>query len=120
LLAVLSWADTAASTFGRLFSQYRYNPRLPRRFGPIPFAASKSLAGFIAAWVTGFCVALIYYGDIGGPGGGHVRGGEDAWRVLDWKRGVFVTGMIVGGSAAVTEALGELVSRRSRFIEIFC
>ena len=57
--------------------------------------------------MTGFCVALIYYGDIGGPGGGEVRGGEDAWRVLDWKRGVFTTGMIVGGSAAVTEALGE-------------
>lgn len=39
-----------------------------------------------------------------------IRGGEDAWRVLDWKRGVFVTGMIVGGSAAVTEALGKLSS----------
>jgi len=74
-------------------------------FGLIPFSSSKSLAGFLAAWATGFVVAVGYYG--GGPGGGVSRGGHVDWRVLEWKRGVFVTGQMVGMVAAVTEALGE-------------
>ncbi|KAL7415560.1 hypothetical protein BDY24DRAFT_381517 [Mrakia frigida] len=104
-ILILSWADTAASSFGRLCSAFRYNPRLPRRvfFGLIPFSSSKSLAGFLAAWATGFVVAVGYYG--GGPGGGVSRGGHVDWRVLEWKRGVFVTGQMVGMVAAVTEAL---------------
>jgi hypothetical protein len=58
--------------------------------------------------MTGFVVAVGYYG--GGPGGGVSRGGHVDWRVLEWKRGVFVTGVMVGTCAAVTEALGEFAS----------
>ncbi|KAI9438265.1 hypothetical protein H4582DRAFT_2111682 [Lactarius indigo] len=46
----LSWADTAASTFGRLWGSR--TPPLPARvpFLGLPLAARKSLAGFLAAW----------------------------------------------------------------------
>lgn len=57
----LSWADTAASTFGRLWG--RYTPPLPARV-PIlglPLAPRKSLAGFIAASVTGAVTAVGFW-----------------------------------------------------------
>jgi diacylglycerol kinase (CTP) len=58
----LSWADTAASTIGRLFGSY--TPALPRRvpFLRLPFAARKSLAGFLAASLTGALVAMGFWG----------------------------------------------------------
>lgn len=58
----LSWADTAASTFGRMFG--RYTPPLPSRV-PIlglPFAPRKSLAGFIAGSLAGAAVAAGFWG----------------------------------------------------------
>jgi diacylglycerol kinase (CTP) len=58
----LSWADTAASTFGR---PYRSNTRkLPARlpFLRLPLAPRKSLAGFTAATITGTAVALEFWG----------------------------------------------------------
>lgn len=108
----LSWADTSASTIGRLFSHSRYNPKLPRRifFNIIPIARSKSLIGFLAAWFTGLCIGVGYYGGIDEYGGGRSRGGAVDWRVLEWKRGVALTGMMVGAVAAVTEALGQFPS----------
>lgn len=101
----LSWADTAASTLGRLFSRTPYNLPLPRTLFGLPIAPSKSVVGFLAAWITGTAVAVGYYG--GGPGGGESRGGKVDWRVLEWRRGVAITGTMVGFVAAVTEALGE-------------
>lgn len=58
----LSWADTAASTIGRLFGPY--TPALPRRVPllGLPFSPRKSLAGFIAASLTGACVAVGFWG----------------------------------------------------------
>ncbi|KAL1978427.1 hypothetical protein VTN31DRAFT_1286 [Thermomyces dupontii] len=50
---LLSWCDTAASTFGRLYG--RYTPRLRR---------GKSLAGTLAAWVTGVITATLFWGVI--------------------------------------------------------
>lgn len=50
---LLSWCDTAASTFGRLYG--RYTPRLRR---------GKSLAGTLAAWVTGVITAALFWGVI--------------------------------------------------------
>ncbi|CED84890.1 Predicted ER membrane protein [Phaffia rhodozyma] len=104
-ILILSWADTAASTIGRLLSKSKYNPRLPARvcFGLIPLSPNKSLAGFVAAWMTGLIVAVGYYG--GGPGGGGSRGGQVDWRVLEWRRGVAFTGSFVGCVAAYVEAL---------------
>lgn len=104
-ILILSWVDTAASTLGRLASsKTNLNLALPRRLFGLPIAPSKSVVGFLAAWATGTAVAVGYYG--GGPGGGESRGGKVDWRVLEWRRGVAVTGTMVGFVAAVTEALG--------------
>jgi diacylglycerol kinase (CTP) len=48
---LLSWCDTAASTFGRLYG--RYTIRLRR---------GKSLAGSLAAWVVGGLTAAAFWG----------------------------------------------------------
>ncbi|MCJ1322036.1 hypothetical protein MMC15_007381 [Xylographa vitiligo] len=48
---LLSWCDTAASTFGRLYG--RYTPRLRR---------GKSLAGSAAAAIVGIAAAGLFYG----------------------------------------------------------
>lgn len=48
---LLSWCDTAASTFGRLWG--RYTPRIRR---------NKSLAGSLAAFLTGVATSYFFYG----------------------------------------------------------
>lgn len=48
---LLSWCDTAASTFGRLYG--RYTPRL---------RPGKSLAGTFAAWFVGVVTAAAFWG----------------------------------------------------------
>lgn len=48
---LLSWCDTAASTFGRIFG--RYTVRLRR---------GKSLAGTLAAWGVGVLTAATFWG----------------------------------------------------------
>ena len=61
----LSWCDTTASTFGRMFGPL--TPPLPRSLPllpssiriPLPFARRKSTAGFLAASLTG---AMIVFG----------------------------------------------------------
>ncbi len=50
-ILLLSWCDTAASTFGRLYG--RYTPRLRR---------GKSLAGSIAAALVGAGTAVAFWG----------------------------------------------------------
>lgn len=55
----LSWADTAASTFGRLWG--RYTPPLPSHILGLPLAPRKSLAGFIAAAVTGAAIVFSFW-----------------------------------------------------------
>ncbi|KII91454.1 hypothetical protein PLICRDRAFT_89738 [Plicaturopsis crispa FD-325 SS-3] len=59
-IIILSWADTAASTFGRMLGR-RTGP-LPRRILGLPFAARKSLAGFMAATLTGALIAVGFWG----------------------------------------------------------
>ena len=56
----LSWADTNASTFGRLWG--KKTKALPRRFLGLPFAPRKSLAGFAAASLTGTLTAVAFWG----------------------------------------------------------
>lgn len=53
-ILLLSWCDTAASTFGRLWG--RYTPQIRR---------GKSLAGSIAACVTGILTAAVWWGVLG-------------------------------------------------------
>lgn len=52
-ILLLSWCDTAASTFGRLYG--RYTIRLRR---------GKSLAGSLAAFLTGTIIAFVFWGYI--------------------------------------------------------
>jgi len=61
-ILILSWADTAASTFGRLWG--RYTPALPKTLLGLPLAPRKSLAGFLAASITGGLAAAAFWGYI--------------------------------------------------------
>lgn len=64
----LSWADTAASTIGRLWGAY--TPPLPRSipiiplipFLRLPLAPRKSFAGFLASAFTGAVIAVGFWG----------------------------------------------------------
>ncbi|GAA5850311.1 hypothetical protein JCM8547_001827, partial [Rhodosporidiobolus lusitaniae] len=53
----LSLCDTTASVFGRLFG--RYTPKLP--FAGTLFGAKKSLAGTVAAVVTGTAASYVFW-----------------------------------------------------------
>ncbi|KAJ7733135.1 hypothetical protein B0H16DRAFT_1665107 [Mycena metata] len=80
-ILILSWADTAASTIGRMYGPRTAplpssislawlpaweNPRgAPRRL-KTPFAPRKSTAGFMAACVAGAAVALAFWWGVGG------------------------------------------------------
>ncbi|KAK0555565.1 Diacylglycerol kinase [Tilletia horrida] len=55
-IMTLSWADTAASLFGRIFGSF--TPPLPSP----PFASRKSLAGFLAAAAAGAGIAALFWG----------------------------------------------------------
>lgn len=55
-IIILSWCDTSASVFGRLFG--RYTPRLP--LSGTVFADRKSVAGSLAAVVTGCIQACVH------------------------------------------------------------
>jgi diacylglycerol kinase (CTP) len=59
-ILILSWADTSASTFGRLWG--KRTRALPRSFLGLPFAPRKSLAGFVAASLTGALTAAAFWG----------------------------------------------------------
>lgn len=113
----LSWADTAASTFGRLWGSL--TPPLPARLIGLPLAPRKSLAGFIAATVTGAAVAagfwlyiaplrdnLTWSWDTGVSStfsGTSVEGGE----VFRGFTGFAVVTLWAGLVSGVAEALGE-------------
>lgn len=116
----LSWSDTAASTIGRLLGSH--TPPLPAYlpFTNIPFAPRKSLAGFLAAALTGFLIGLSYWaggkrvdGGWGELWGGNVDltswSGEKlgGWAFLKEGWGRWATAGVLGIAGAVVEALGE-------------
>lgn len=92
----LSWADTTASTLGRLWG--RYTPPLPAHFPGLkflPFAPRKSLAGFLAATVTGALISIGFW-----------HQGSVEWEILN--KGIIgqgITAVVVGLGGAVVEAL---------------
>ncbi|KAI6041572.1 hypothetical protein EDC04DRAFT_2668910 [Pisolithus marmoratus] len=114
---ILSWADTAASTFGRLYGQY--TPRLPAR-SPIlglPLAPRKSLAGFIAAAITGAAVAVGFWSHLARlreqrpelswtweGGVGEAFADSDSKTLSGWT-GIATIGIATGLVTAVAEAL---------------
>jgi len=60
-ILLLSWADTAASIFGRLYGPK--TGKLPSRLlGFIPLLSRKSVAGSSAALLVGFLVSVIFWG----------------------------------------------------------
>ncbi|TFK21015.1 hypothetical protein FA15DRAFT_646236 [Coprinopsis marcescibilis] len=109
-ILILSWADTAASTFGRLYG--RNTPKLPER-SPVlglPFATRKSVAGFIASSITGACIAIGFWGYLA-PLRSSVQ--DTAWT---WEGGInnaggggllglAVIGIVAGLVSGVAEAL---------------
>lgn len=98
----LSWSDTTASTIGRLWG--KHTPPLPAHLPFVPairFAPRKSLAGFLAATITGVGICMGFWWN----------GSEGKWAVLDgsWA-GLGITAGVVGVGGAVVEALGESIA----------
>lgn len=110
-ILILSWADTAASTFGRLYgsSTRKLPARLP--IFRIPLAPRKSLAGFTAASITGALIAVGFWSLVapfrnGGrdvtwalEGGIRAAGHGGGWAALA------IIGLVAGVVSGVAEAL---------------
>lgn len=97
-ILTLSWSDTTASTIGRLWGTH--TPPLPSHFPGVKslrFAPRKSLAGFLAATVTGIVICIGFWW-----GGSNAR-----WSILDQHAGwgLGSTAVVVGLGGAVAEAL---------------
>jgi diacylglycerol kinase (CTP) len=116
---LLSWCDTAASTFGRLYG--RYTIRLRR---------GKSLAGSLAAWLVGTATALLFWGYFAprrgafynDQAGGFMFQGRLALpaqvtRFLGWKDDAGV----IGGQLAlgVMSVVTGLIASCSELIDLF-
>jgi diacylglycerol kinase (CTP) len=115
---LLSWCDTAASTFGRLYG--RYTIRLRR---------GKSLAGTLAAFATGIITAVMFWGWLAprtgtfpdDPPNGFMFQGQlglpiAATRYLGWNDG---SATISGGVAlAVMSIATGFIASVSEFIDI--
>lgn len=123
----LSWADTAASTVGRLFGSR--TPPLPRNIPVLrlPLAPRKSLAGFLAATVTGACIAVGFWGwaaplrnggaDVSWFWSGGVRSTSTFLNQFGYEgtglagaggwAGLGAIGLLAGLVSGVAEALGE-------------
>ena len=94
----LSWSDTTASTIGRLWG--RHTPPLPPHLPfvrAIKFAPRKSLAGFMAATVTGACICLGFWHN----------GSNGKWAVLESSVGFALTAVVVMAGPHVYVCLGE-------------
>ncbi|KAG2339125.1 hypothetical protein BDR05DRAFT_635290 [Suillus weaverae] len=114
----LSWADTAASTFGRLWGPL--TPPLPSRLLGLPLAPRKSLAGFIAASLTGAAVAAGFWAYIGpmrdnltwswdaGVSSTFSGGSAEGGKVFSGWAGLVVVTVCAGFVSGVAEALGSV------------
>ncbi|KAJ7100556.1 hypothetical protein C8R43DRAFT_1092312 [Mycena crocata] len=110
-ILILSWADTAASTLGRM-----YGPRTPPLPSSVslawlptwlPFAPRKSTAGFIAACTTGALVALVFWGGVAGVNGVQGTGAQTSparFGVVGWA-GLIALVACAGIVSGVAEAL---------------
>ncbi|KAF9651016.1 hypothetical protein BDM02DRAFT_3267535 [Thelephora ganbajun] len=120
-ILILSWADTNASTFGRLWG--RKTRTLPRNFLGLPFAPRKSLAGFVAASLTGALTAVAFWGwfaplvnrpevswtwidgfSASSTAGDHLKQGRGSLSFGGWM-GLGIIGIFAGLASGVAEAL---------------
>ncbi|KAI1616458.1 phosphatidate cytidylyltransferase [Exophiala viscosa] len=118
-ILLLSWCDTAASTFGRLYG--RYTIRLRR---------GKSLAGSLAAFVTGALVALVFWGYVAPRTGPFPNDPPNAYmfhhrlslpgqvkELLGWRPS---NGVISGNTAlAVMSVCTGLIASLSELIDVW-
>ncbi|PPR01794.1 hypothetical protein CVT24_001690 [Panaeolus cyanescens] len=97
-ILILSWADTAASTIGRMYGAL--TPKLPSHLPVLglPLAPRKSLAGFAAAVITGACITFGFWTWIG-----PLR--PDASTTLSWT---WEEGIRLGGNATASWTAGAL------------
>ncbi|KAH7101649.1 hypothetical protein BKA62DRAFT_743242 [Auriculariales sp. MPI-PUGE-AT-0066] len=108
-ILTLSWADTSASTFGRMFG--RRTRQLPTSF-PLPgtglrlplFAPKKSVAGFTAAVVTGAIITGGFYGAVA-PLGVDAPSWQLGKGLLGSWPGLALLTAVGGLTAGVAEAL---------------
>ncbi|RLV93643.1 CTP-dependent diacylglycerol kinase 1 [Spathaspora sp. JA1] len=88
---LLSWADTAASTFGRQFG--KYTPKLGN---------GKSVAGSLASWITGTLAAYLFYGYFVPQY--NVNGPQDIfWTAETSKLNIHTYAILCGLGASVSE-----------------
>ena len=118
-ILLLSWCDTAASTFGRLYG--RYTIRLRR---------GKSLAGTIAAFVVGSLTAIFFWGWLGPRMGSKINDAHGSFmyqgrltlplsakEYLGWKQS---DGIMAGAPATVVMSLVTgLIASTSEFIDLW-
>ncbi|SCV99450.1 LAFE_0A03444g1_1 [Lachancea fermentati] len=93
-LFLLSWCDTAASTFGR-----KYGHLTPK------IARNKSLAGSIAAFVVGLCTCLLFYGYFVPHYSFVNHPGEIAWSESTSKLNLIQLSLLGGFVAALSEGI---------------
>lgn len=121
---LLSWCDTAASTFGRLYG--RYTPRLRQ---------GKSLAGTMAAWAVGVATAAAFWGWFvpymgafpNDPEGSFMFTGRlnllpDCVRgLLGWEAATEASASVVTGPLAlgVMSVVSGFVAAGSEFVDLF-
>lgn len=118
-ILLLSWCDTAASTFGRLYGKYTIRLR-----------KGKSLAGSVAACFTGVVAAWFFWGWLAprtgpfpdDPAEGFMFKGvlslpQQVKEMLGWKSD---EGVITGKTAlTVMSASAGLIASFSEFVDIF-
>lgn len=121
---LLSWCDTAASTFGRLYG--RYTPRLRK---------GKSLAGSAAAWVVGAATAAAFWGWLVPRVGGFPNDPPDALmfkgrlhllpgyigRLIGWSADAGASRGVVSGPCAVgiMSLVSGVVAAGSELVDLF-
>lgn len=92
-ILLLSWSDTAASTFGRLYG--KYGPQLRE---------GKSLIGSLAAMATGALAAYIYWGILYPRYEPHVPAAHFYWS----KHSIFDFSFTREGSVSWTKSTSKL------------
>ncbi|KAL4870909.1 hypothetical protein BDV12DRAFT_164893 [Aspergillus spectabilis] len=120
---LLSWCDTAASTFGRLYGRYTYSLR-----------KGKSAAGTLAAWLVGVVTAAAFWGWFVPYIGSFPNDPEDAFlftgrlnllpdpvkRLIGWTVSTESATVITGPLAlGIMSVVSGLVAAGSEFIDLF-